>query len=120
MFQHEKIDYVEFPSRNLTKTKRFFEKAFGWSFIDYGPEYIAFNDEGINGGFFRSNLASNTSNGSALIVFYSNDLEKTQVKIEQAGGNITKAIFHFPGGRRFHFADPNNNEYAVWSNLGLE
>ncbi|VVT23323.1 Glyoxalase family protein [Marinobacter salarius] len=24
-------------------------------------------------------------------------------------------IFSFPGGRRFHFSDPNGNEYAVWS-----
>jgi predicted enzyme related to lactoylglutathione lyase len=42
-------------------------------------------------------------------------LETTQIKIEQAGGKIIKPIFSFPGGRRFHFSDPSDNEYAVWS-----
>jgi len=56
-----------------------------------------------------------TKNGSPLIVLYSNDLEATQNKIEQAGGKIIKPTFSFPGGRRFHFNDPNGNEFAVWS-----
>ncbi|MCL5974973.1 MAG: VOC family protein, partial [Gammaproteobacteria bacterium] len=30
-------------------------------------------------------------------------------------GKIPQVIFSFPGGRRFHFTDPNGNEYAVWS-----
>ena len=53
--------------------------------------------------------------GGALIVLYSNNLEATQAKIEQAGGNIVKPIFPFPGGRRFHFTEPSGNELAVWS-----
>jgi uncharacterized protein len=28
---------------------------------------------------------------------------------------IVRSIFSFPGGRRFHFADPSGNELAVWS-----
>jgi predicted enzyme related to lactoylglutathione lyase len=28
---------------------------------------------------------------------------------------MAKPIFAFPGGRRFHFLDPNGNELAVWS-----
>jgi uncharacterized protein len=32
-----------------------------------------------------------------------------------AGGKIVREIFEFPGGKRFHFADPNGNELAVWS-----
>ena len=117
MKEHEKINYVEFPSKDLQATKSFFTVVFGWSFMDYGPEYIAFSDEGIDGGFFKTNLASSTENGSALVVFYSKDLENTQAKIEKAGGSITKPIFSFPGGRRFHFSDPNGNEYAVWSDI---
>lgn len=115
MRQHEKIDYVEFPSKNLESTKRFFSKVFGWSFTDYGPEYTAFSNEGLDGGFFKSGQHTSIANGSALIVFYSTDLEQTQDKIESAGGTIIKPIFSFPGGRRFHFTDPNGNEYAVWS-----
>jgi len=95
--------------------KTFFTAAFGWSFVDYGPDYTAFSNEGLDGGFFRSDLAASTEKGSALIVFYSKALEETQKKVEDAGGQIVKPIFSFPGGRRFHFLDPNHNEYAVWS-----
>ena len=114
---HETINYVEFPAKDIEETKTFFSTVFGWSFIDYGPEYSSFSDEGINGGFFKSDLSSTTENGSALIVFYSKNLEKTLSKIEAAGGSIIKQIFSFPGGRRFHFCDPGGNEYAVWSDV---
>ena len=117
MNEHEKINYVEFPAKDIKATKAFFTTVFGWSFIDYGPEYTAFSNEGIDGGFFKSDLIVSTENGSALIVFYSKDLEQTQAKIKSAGGSIIKPIFSFPGGRRFHFADPNGNEYAVWSDI---
>ena len=115
MNNHEKINYVEFPAKDLDTTKTFFSHAFGWSFTDFGPEYTAFSNEGLDGGFYKSDLSVSTNNGSALIVFYSADLEQTQSKIESAGGSIIKPIFSFPGGRRFHFTDPNDNEYAVWS-----
>lgn len=117
MNQHEKINYVEFPARNIETTKAFFTQAFGWSFEDFGPDYTAFSDQGLDGGFFKSELSSSTENGSALIVFYSQEIEATQSKIEEAGGMIIKPIFSFPGGRRFHFMDPSGNEYAVWSDL---
>lgn len=117
MNKFEKINYVEFPAKDMEAAKAFFTKVFGWSFVDYGPEYTAFSDEGLDGGFFKSDLTSSTAKGSALIVFYSTDLEQTQSKIESAGGSIIKPVFSFPGGRRFHFNDPNGNEYAVWSDL---
>ena len=114
---HEKINYVEFPSRDIEATKQFFGDAFGWSFVDYGPDYTAFSDEGLDGGFFKSDLSSTTDNGSALIVFYSEKLEGTLVKVDNAGGLIVKPIFSFPGGRRFHFTEPGGNEFAVWSDI---
>ena len=117
MNEHEKINYVELPAKDIEKTKTFFKAVFGWSFVDYGPEYTAFSNEGLDGGFYKADLTVSTENGSALIVFYSKELEKTQAKIENAGGSIIKAIFSFPGGRRFHFGDPNDNEYAVWSDI---
>lgn len=115
MNEHEKINYVELPAKDLQSTKTFFTKVFGWSFEDYGPEYIAFSKEGLDGGFYKSDLSSSSSNGSALIIFYSNNLETTQSKIIDADGSIIQPIFEFPGGRRFHFSDPNGNEFAVWS-----
>lgn len=118
MNEHEKLNYVEFPSSDLQSTKAFFEKAFGWSFVDYGPEYTAFLGQGLDGGFFKANLRSNTSSGAALLVFYSNSLENTLAKITGSGGKILKPVFSFPGGRRFHFAEPSGNEFAVWSDVG--
>lgn len=119
MHEHEKINYVEFPASDIEETKLFFTEVFGWSFEDFGPDYTAFSDEGLDGGFFKSELTATTEKGSALIVFYSEELEITQSKIDNAGGTIKRAIFSFPGGRRFHFTDPSGNEFAVWSDLGL-
>ena len=117
MNEHEKINYVEFPAKDLDATKKFFSNVFAWSFIDYGPDYTAFSNEGLDGGFFRADLSASAQNGSALIVFYSAELEQTQKKIEDAGGTILQDIFAFPGGRRFHFAEPSGNEFAVWSDI---
>jgi predicted enzyme related to lactoylglutathione lyase len=33
--------------------------------------------------------------------------------VKRAGGTITKEVFGFPGGRRFHFRDPAGNELAA-------
>jgi len=115
MNQHEKLNYIEFPARDLEATKAFFEKSFSWQFVDYGPEYTAFSDQGLDGGFYQSDLPVAEASGGALVIFYSNDLDKTLSKVEAAGGNIIKPIFSFPGGRRFHFAEPSGNELAVWS-----
>jgi len=117
MSQHEKINYVEFPARDLDVAKQFFSAVCDWSFVDYGPEYSAFSNAGIDGGFFKSDQSVSTEKGSALIVFYSEALEQTLAKVEKAGGSIIKPVFSFPGGRRFHFTDPNENEYAVWSDV---
>ncbi|MES2191862.1 MAG: VOC family protein [Pseudomonadota bacterium] len=112
---HAKINYVEFPARDLDATKLFFQTAFGWSFDGYGPDYIAFADQGLDGGFFRSELAASTATGSALIIFYSERLEETLADVVAAGGKVVKPVFAFPGGRRFHFTEPSGNEFAVWA-----
>jgi uncharacterized protein len=118
MSKHEKINYVEFPAHDLEGTKAFFVAAFGWSFVDYGPDYTAFSDEGLDGGFYRSELKATTDRGSALIVLRSDTLEEAQARVTAAGGQIVKPIFSFPGGRRFHFLEPSGNELAVWSEVG--
>lgn len=111
----EKLSYVEFPSRDLVACKAFFEQAFGWSFVDYGPDYTAFSEQGLDGGFFKADQCSRTASGAALLVFYSRDLEACQARVLAAGGDIIRPIFDFPGGRRFHFTEPTGNELAVWS-----
>jgi len=117
MNQHEKLNYVEFPAKDIDATKAFFKDAFRWSFIDYGPDYTAFSGQGLDGGFYKSDLNATTEKGSALLVFYSNNLDETLTTVKHAGGSIIKPIFSFPGGRRFHFVEPSGNEFAVWSEV---
>lgn len=115
MKQHEKINYVEYAAKDLTATKSFFSMVFGWEFIDYGPDYAAFSDQGIDGGFYKADACSQSANGGALLIFYSANIEETLEKVLLNGGNIVRPIFEFPGGCRFHFTEPSGNEFAVWS-----
>ena len=117
MSNNDNINYIELPSRNIPATKAFFEAVFAWTFVDYGPDYASFSvaSAGLDGGFFKSDLAASTDNGSALVVLYSDTLEEAEARVKQAGGVISKPIFSFPGGRRFHFTEPSGNELAVWS-----
>ncbi|WDQ15069.1 VOC family protein [Rhodopirellula sp. P2] len=116
--QHELINYLELPAQDLAATKAFFQSCFAWKFTDYGPQYTAFDKAaGLDGGFYQSDKSSTTANGSALVVFYSDDLEATQTKVQACGGQIVQEIFAFPGGRRFHFTEPSGNEFAVWSDI---
>lgn len=117
MAEHGKLNYVEFAAADLAATKAFFAAAFGWSFVDYGPDYTAFAGQGLDGGFYRAPLHSRAEAGGALLVFYSNALESTLSKVQAAGGRIVKPVFAFPGGRRFHFTEPSGNEFAVWSDI---
>ncbi|WP_373083644.1 VOC family protein [Zhongshania sp.] len=115
MNRHGKLNYVEMPAADIDATKAFFSKVFNWTFTDYGPDYTAFANEGLDGGFYRAPLSAKAENGSALLVFYSESLEETRNEVVRAGGTILKEVYDFPGGRRFHFAEPSGNEFAVWS-----
>ncbi len=106
------INYVEFKAQDLQKIKEFYTASFDWTFTDYGPTYTAFSESGLEGGFEKTE--SKIVNG-ALIVLYNENLDLIKNRIIEAGGKITIDIFSFPGGRRFHFVDPSENELAVWS-----
>ena len=90
MSKNLKLNYVEFPAKNIPATKKFFEDAFGWSFTDYGADYTAFADEGLDGGFYKSDLSSITSNGAALLVLLTDDLEQAQSTVESFGAIYLK------------------------------
>jgi predicted enzyme related to lactoylglutathione lyase len=105
------IDYVELPGAGLPETKRFYGMAFGWTFVDYGPDYAAFT-AGVDGGFQADAAAAARA---PLVIIYAKDLEAMEAKVRAAGGQILAPIYSFPGGRRFHFQDPSGNELAVWS-----
>ena len=109
------IDYIEMPARDLAATKHFFSALFGWSFDDYGPDYAAFDDGRMTGGFFKTEQIWSDVSGCPLIVFYSPDLEMTRSDVVRLEAKVTRDIFDFPGGRRFHFAAPGSGEFAVWT-----
>ncbi len=110
--QNNHINYIELKAKDIEKIKSFYSKAFGWKFTDYGPDYVAFDESGLQGGFEKSE--TDIVNG-ALVVLYHQDLKMSKSKVVDAGGRISKDIFSFPGGKRFHFVDPSGNELAVWS-----
>jgi predicted enzyme related to lactoylglutathione lyase len=115
MSHHHKINYIEIPVKDLATSKAFFSQVFAWDFVDYGPDYAAIANGGINGGIYTSDVTVSTARGSVLVVLYSEDLERSQQQVLEHGGKTVKDVFAFPGGRRFHFSDPNGNEYAIWS-----
>ena len=114
---HHKINYVEFASVDMAATRAFFSATFGWQFEAYGS-YLAFHGAGVDGGIHPADPvdpASRSDTGGALIVFYSLDLAASERLVKQHGAAIVRAVFSFPGGRRFHFTEPAGNEFAIWS-----
>lgn len=108
------INYIEFPLRKPAETRAFYEALFGWAFTERGPNYLSFSGAGIEGGFNGEDKRPVTGPGT-LVVLYADDLAATEERVRAAGVTINHPIYGFPGGRRFHFLDPNGNELAVWS-----
>lgn len=121
MERHHRIDYLELTVTDLSAAKAFYGSAFGWEFIDYGDAYVGIRggpDGREMGGFARSDRPApgeRPTTGGPLVILYSDDIHATVQAVEAAGGMITREPFDFPGGRRFHFADPFGNELAVWT-----
>lgn len=107
-----RIDYVELPALDFAAMKAFYGGAFGWSFQDYGEDYVAFSDSGLEGGFRPAEAPA--PRGGALVILYAQDLEAAEAAVTKAGGEIV-ARHDFPGGRRLHFTDPSGNELAIWT-----
>jgi predicted enzyme related to lactoylglutathione lyase len=115
--QDRRIDYIEFPASDLPATKRFYQQVFGWKFTDYGPDYAAFEDGRLDGGFHAGDGSRSVpgQGTGTLVVLFAVDLADAEARVRRAGGTIVTPTFSFPGGRRFHFTDPSGNELAVWS-----
>ena len=113
MSVEKRIEYVEIPVTDPARARDFFEALYGWEFESWGDDYISFNDGRINGGFCRAEQAAPAT--GVLVVFFSEDLERDYQRVKELGATIRKDIFSFPGGRRFHFADPVGTEYAIYS-----
>ncbi|HEY6846967.1 MAG TPA: VOC family protein [Terracidiphilus sp.] len=112
---HHKINYIEFPSTDLEQTKKFYGAVFGWTFQDWGPDYVSFNGAGIDGGFMKHEPHDGPGKHAPLVILYSSDLARTEIAVRMGGGGVVVPTFEFPGGRRFHFSDGVGNVLAVWS-----
>ncbi len=113
MRSERQVDYIEIPVTDLPRAREFFAELFGWSFEEWGDEYMSFNDGRIDGGFRKSDEPAPAT--GVLVIFYSDDLERDVERVTELGATISQEIFSFPGGRRFHFVDPTGNEFAIWS-----
>jgi predicted enzyme related to lactoylglutathione lyase len=107
----DKIDYIEFPSTSRPQTSAFFQAAFGWGIVNYGPSYDALDGAGIDGGIDQAPEKV----AATLAIIRTADLDAAERRVIAAGGTITRPQFDFPGGRRFHFREPGGNELAVWT-----
>lgn len=114
---HHAIDYIEITVNDVAEAKRFYASAFGWEFNDYGPDYAGIKGATREqGGLAKREGAPHAkAKGGPLVVLFSGDLDATLAAVKSAGGAVVTEPFVFPGGRRFHFADPSGNELGVWA-----
>lgn len=102
--------YLELPVADAGRAKAFYTAAFGWTFTDFGPTYASTLDGAGDVGL-QADAPERTA--ALLPVFAVDDLEATLTAVEAAGGVVTRPTFAFPGGRRFHFRDPDGHELAA-------
>ncbi|GLQ54017.1 VOC family protein [Devosia nitrariae] len=115
MSNDQRIDYIELNVADIARSRQFYGDAFGWAFTDYGPDYCEFRDGRLSGGF--TTLGEVRSGGGPLVILYAGDLTATLARVKAAGGTIVRPIYTFPGGQRFHFADPDGYELAVYTEV---
>jgi predicted enzyme related to lactoylglutathione lyase len=105
-----RLNYVELPVTDIEAAKSFYEAAFGWSLTGFGPTYAATMTGDTDVGL-QADPSETTK--APLAVIDVDDLDAALAAVEQAGGTVTRPVFAFPGGKRFHFTDPSGNELAV-------
>lgn len=106
-----RINYVELPAKNFGAARAFYADVFGWALSDFGPTYSCTMTGDVDIGL-QGDVSAATAHPLAVIAV--DDLEAALAAVRKAGGIITKPIFGFPGGRRFHFRDPSGNELSAW------
>jgi hypothetical protein len=105
-----RVDYVEFSVQQGARARAFYEQAMGWTFEEWGPDYLAFHDGRDAGG-----MRMEAEHHPPLVILLTDDLDAVRARVVEAGGTLLGPDHEFPGGRRFHFRDPDGNEVAVWT-----
>src|SRR3954464_8461661 len=110
------IDYVELAVGDLAEAKDFYARALGWTFTDYGPDYVGIQDPTRPGEEFGglSPEAPASRGGGVLALARTDDADAALTSVREAGGRIVVDLHEYPGGRRFTFADPWGNVLGVY------
>ncbi|KQN70904.1 bleomycin resistance protein [Sphingomonas sp. Leaf67] len=103
-----RLNYLELPVAETGPAADFYAKVMGWTFTAYGTDYAATTTGDTDLG-----LDADTRLTVMLPVIQVEDLEATLAAVEAAGGTVVEPIFAFPGGRRFHFRDPDGHVLAA-------
>jgi len=103
-------NFIELPTRDLAASQRFFEHVFGMKMTGFGPTYACTMTGDVDLGLQADQTEATKA---PLPVIEVKDLEATLAAVTTVGAAVTKPIFSFPGGRRFHFLDPSGNELAA-------
>lgn len=106
-----RLAYLELPVGDVDASAAFFSAAFGWDLTRFAPTYAGTMGEGTDLGLQGD---PGESSAEPLAGIEVDDLEAAMAAVEAAGGTVTRTIFTFPGGRRFHFTEPSGNELAVF------
>jgi uncharacterized protein len=97
-------NFIELPAHDLAASKAFFEAVFGMAMTGFGPTYAC---------TLTGDVDQAEATQAPLVVIAVTDLEATLAAVTATGATVSKPIFSFPGGRRFHFRDPGGNELAA-------
>ena len=104
------FSYLELPTEDIEVLKTFYGSAFGWTHQDWGPDYATVHGSGLEAGY---NGSADGRSRAPLVMIETDDIAAAEAQVRANGGTITMPTFAYPGGRRFHFADPSGNELAV-------
>ena len=105
-----RLNFIELPAKDLAASQNFFETVFGMTMTGFGPTYACTLTGDVDLGLQADQQEATKA---PLPVIEVTDLEATLAAITATGATITKPIFSFPGGRRFHFLEPGGNELAA-------
>lgn len=103
-------NFIELPTRDLAASQAFFDTVFGMKMAGFGPTYACTLTGDVDIGLQADQTEATKA---PLPVVEVKDLGATLTAAIAAGATITKPIFGFPGGQRFHFLDPSGNELAA-------
>ena len=103
-------NFIELPVRDLAASRSFFETVFGMKMTEFGPTYACTLTGEVDIGLQAD---QDEATKAPLPVFEVKDLKATLAAVTATRARVTKAVFSFPGGRRFHFLEPGGNELAA-------